>query len=218
MCSYGLQSGLLAERAGQAARKAAPAFALRLVARPALHACTHVNLSAYDDTLVLGQDEDGKGIAAPELPRKPTGSPARLTGHARIESLPRAAATATLASVRDANFTALGVQPEELLAATAASKPGVVSIKIDAYHDGRGIEVPEAFIGISLEWQGVQYYAGGANGSAAPWASLMRALGPRTVLRIGGASQDRLQEVWLRQACLKPEGKRAVHASFIPQN
>jgi hypothetical protein len=57
-----------------------------------------------------------------------------------------------------------------------------------------GAVLPKGFLGTSMEWPGVQYYGRNANA----WGRILRILGPGATIRIGGASQDKLEAVSMR--------------------
>jgi hypothetical protein len=101
----------------------------------------------------------------PVLPSNPIRSSARLAGSAVIKQLkPKAAAAVSSGSIE------VDVNVQQLAAA-----------------------VPQDFLGISLEWPGIEYYAG--NGNAAAWSNVLGVLGPGAIIRVGGASQDKLTQV-----------------------
>jgi hypothetical protein len=103
----------------------------------------------------------------PALPSNPIRSAARLAGSAAIKQLKPAPAT--------------------------SSSPAVGSIEVDVNVQQLAGAVPQDFLGISLEWPGIEYYAG--KGNAAAWSNVLGVLGPGAIIRVGGSSQDKLTEV-----------------------
>lgn len=72
------------------------------------------------------------------------------------------------------------------------------------FRDGK-TRVPETFLATSHEWTRLTDY-GGEN--AAAWAEIFKSLSPSPVLRIGGATQDKLvdppkDETWIALAQLQ---------------
>jgi hypothetical protein len=102
----------------------------------------------------------------PVLPSNPIRSQARLAGSAAIKQL----------------------KPKP----AAAVAPGG-SIEVSVNVQQLAGAVPQDFLGISLEWPGIEYYAG--KGNAAAWSNVLGVLGPGAIIRVGGASQDKLTEV-----------------------
>ena len=65
------------------------------------------------------------------------------------------------------------------------------AVGVVKFRDGQR-RVPEGFLATSHEWTRLTDY-GGEN--AAAWAEIFKVLGPSPVLRIGGATQDKLIDV-----------------------
>jgi hypothetical protein len=107
----------------------------------------------------------GDAMLHPALPSTPIRSSARLAGSAVIKQLKPKAAAALLSG----------------------------SIEVDVNVQQLAGTVPQDFLGISLEWPGIEYYAG--KGNAAAWSNVLGVLGPGAIIRVGGASQDKLTEV-----------------------
>jgi hypothetical protein len=117
---------------------------------------------------IAGAGKKGDAMLHPVLPSNPIRSPARLAGSAAIKQLEPKPATAAAAGPRG-------------------------SIEVDVNVQQLAGAVPQDFLGISLEWPGIEYYAG--KGNAAAWSNVLGVLGPGAIIRVGGASQDKLTEV-----------------------
>jgi hypothetical protein len=75
------------------------------------------------------------------------------------------------------------------------------AVGVVKFRDGQR-RVPEHFLATSHEWTRIVDYGGE---SAAAWAEIFKSLGPSPVLRIGGATQDKLvdppkDETWVALA------------------
>jgi hypothetical protein len=124
--------------------------------------------SVYATATAAGRK--GDAMRHPALPSNPIRSAARLAGSAAIKQLKPAPAT--------------------------SSSPAAGSIEVDVNVQQLAGAVPQDFLGISLEWPGIEYYAG--KGNAAAWSNVLGVLGPGAIIRVGGSSQDKLTEVSTR--------------------
>ncbi|WIA36716.1 hypothetical protein OEZ86_007990 [Tetradesmus obliquus] len=151
--------------------------------------CGSLLLAGSKPTCVKGVCTGKKGDAMqhPALPSNPIPSQARLAGSAAIKQLkskPAAAAAAT------------------------------GSIEVDLDVKQLAAAVPQDFLGISLEWPGIEYFAG--KGNAAAWSNVLGVLGPGAIIRVGGSSQDKITEMpsdasWAAMATLH----QAIGLRFI---
>lgn len=118
---------------------------------------------------------DKRRLLPPALPVRPMPSAVQLAGNTRIAHLPNAAAP------RGGGWRRRG---------GTAVPAGRMSLQLDVLK--LGPPLPPDFLGISLEWGGIQYY-GGKQIDA--WARVLRPLGRGAIIRLGGASQDKLTDV-----------------------
>uniref|UniRef100_A0A383WPH3 Glycoside hydrolase family 79 protein n=1 Tax=Tetradesmus obliquus TaxID=3088 RepID=A0A383WPH3_TETOB len=151
--------------------------------------CGSLLLAGSKPTCVKGVCTGKKGDAMqhPALPSNPIPSQARLAGSAAIKQL----------------------KPKPAAAAAATG-----SIEVDVDVKQLGPAVPQDFLGISLEWPGIEYYAG--KGNAAAWSNVLGVLGPGAIIRVGGSSQDKITEMpsdasWAAMATLH----QAIGLRFI---
>lgn len=140
--------------------------------------------------LSCAADKFGQLVLAPEIPKQPVPSAARLGGTTTIKTVPTAVAASKTPSSKSKSVV---------------SQPDGITVDIDTINLKHSI--PHGFIGISIEWQGIEYY--GSAGSA--WANVLSVLGPEPVIRVGGASQDRLTEVSL---CDRGSAKHCSRCSY----
>lgn len=128
----------------------------------------HMCRSGYATATAAGRK--GDAMRHPALPSNPIRSAARLAGSAAIKQLKPAPAK--------------------------SSSPAAGSIQVDVNVQQLAGAVPQDFLGISLEWPGIEYYAG--KGNATAWSNVLGVLGPGAIIRVGGSSQDKLTEVGTR--------------------
>lgn len=95
--------------------------------------------------------------------------------------------------------------PRSLQAISAQVDPNwPTAVGVVKFNDGQR-RVPDHFLATSHEWTRLTDYAGD---STAAWAEIFKVLGPSPVMRIGGATQDKLidppkDETWVALAQLQ---------------
>jgi hypothetical protein len=120
---------------------------------------------------------------------------------ARAKSLIGSVLTSALPADSDADMAG----PRSLQAISAQVDPNwPTAVGVIKFRDGQR-RVPEHFLATSHEWTRLTDYGGD---SAAAWAEIFKVLGPSPVLRIGGATQDKLidppkDETWVALAQLR---------------
>ena len=176
-----------------------------------------------DRTAPLGGAQDERGR---ERGRRGRGAAARATAAAALGAAALLAPSAALADP-DAEGTPAATPdaPAAQAGPDAAASPGHrgpkppspeadALIVLDPRRDVGGRDVPEHFVGFSIEWSLIERYMGSAARPA--FVNLLRNLGTG-VLRIGGSSQDQLPfdpAAPDSNRVITPEDLRAIRATL----